>query len=153
VPQAIAIGVTVNPPNGAAVLPLTANDLQQKLALAQTQYNLAFTNLQTALAAIVVVMGGTTSVQAGPNPQILGTPAASPTPTQAQMQTLQTALNAFSTALAQLTLIVAQAQQSTPGINGVIIQVDTTAVPDIPTFNAALTQALTYAATIALLPI
>jgi hypothetical protein len=153
VTQAIGIGVTISPNNQAAIVPLTANNLQQELALAQTQYTTAFNNLVTALNAVVVTMGGTTSVQAGTNPQILGVPSASPTPSQAQMITLQTALNAFSTAFVQLTILILAAQQETPGVNGVIIIADTTAVPDIPTFSAALQQALIFAQTNAILPI
>lgn len=149
---AILIAVSVQPPNNVAVVPMTADNRGATLAAAQTQIGKCLSDLAVAMNDFVTVAGGSTFYNGGTN-QLGGTPAATPAPTQAQVQAL---LNALNTALAdfnQVSPMVAAAQQSTPGINGVTIEVDTTAVPDTPTLSGAFQQALQFVQSTGVLPV
>lgn len=150
--QAVLIGVTITAPNNVAVVPLTASNLQTALTLAQTQYATALAALDAAMASVVIIAGGSSVYNSGTH-QFVGVPANPPVPTQAQMITLITALNTALTAFLQLTALMAAAQQTSPGINGVTIEIDPTVVPDSPTLSGAFQQALAYVQATGVLPI
>src|ERR1700679_196236 len=90
------IGITVDPPNDIAVIPLTVDNLQATLAVAQTQYATALSDLQTAAADLVIVAnaGSGTVTFNNTTMQFSGTVASSPSPTQTQIQTALTTFNA-----------------------------------------------------------
>ena len=148
------IGITVDPPNDIAVIPLTVDNLQATRAVAQTQYATALSDLQTAAADLVIVanVGSGTVTFNNTTMQFSGTVASSPSPTQTQIQTALTAFNAAFTAFLQITAIVLAAQNTTPGVNGVVINVDNTAVPNCSTLSSTLAAALAWARNVALLP-